>query len=232
MLNRINLEGFKKVQTSYKLDRSKCKKRLQIKGRWRLDVEYGPQFETKLMTERAGEITVQTDETIILGGGGTAVHPVHYCMAGFCGCFSAAFAKWAAMSGIELKKFEIKATADIDLTTGFGIEDGIPAVENFNIELTVESDANTEALNEVLELTKKRCFCMYCMTTAVIPEIDMIKEVPKAQIEEAAFICPSCFNKTMVFQDDNTQICTKCGTRGSYFWDFEKEEVRSNNPNK
>lgn len=232
MLNRIDLEGFKKVQTSYKLDRSKCKKRLQIKGRWRLDVEYGPQFETKLMTERAGEITVQTDETIILGGGGTAVHPVHYCMAGFCGCFSAAFAKWAAMSGIELKKFEIKATADIDLTTGFGIEDGIPAVENFNIELTVESDANTELLNEVLELTKKRCFCMYCMTTAVIPEIEMIKEVPKAKLEEAAFICPTCFNKTMVFQDKNTQICTNCGATGTIFRDFEKEEVRSDNPNK
>ena len=60
MLNRINLKGFKKVQEEYRKDRSKCKKRLEVKGRWRLDVEYGPQFETKLKTERAGEITVQT----------------------------------------------------------------------------------------------------------------------------------------------------------------------------
>ena len=67
MLNRIDLKGFRKVQEEYKQDRSKCKKRLQVEGKWRLDVEYGPQFETKLRTERAGEITVQTDETIILG---------------------------------------------------------------------------------------------------------------------------------------------------------------------
>ena len=232
MLNRIDLEGFRKVQEDYKKNPSKCKKRLQVNGRWRLDVEYGPQFETRLKTERAGEITVQTDETIILGGGGTAVHPVHYCMAGFCGCFSAAFAKWAAMAGIELKKFEIQATADIDLTSGFGIEDGVPAVNNFNIELTVESDANQKMLEEVLELTKKRCFCMYCMTTAVIPEIDMIKEVPKATLEEASFICPNCFNKNMVFQDDNTQICTNCGTKGFFIRDFEKEKIGVENPNK
>ena len=153
-------------------------------------------------------------------------------MAGFCGCFAAAFAKWAAMRGIELTKFEIRATADIDLTTGFGIEDGIPAVDNFNIELNVESEANEEALNEVLELTKKRCFCMYCMTTAVIPEIEMYKSVPKVKVEEAAFICPTCFNKTMVFQDDNTQICSNCGTKGFFIRDFEKEGIKLKPPNK
>lgn len=225
MLNRIDLEGFKKVQKEYKKDRSKCKKTIEVKGRWRLDVEYGPQFETKLRTERAGEITVQTDETIILGGGGTAVHPVHYCMAGFCGCFSAAFAKWAAMAGIELRKLDIRIIADINLTTGFGIEDNIDAVDDYKLEIYVESDAPMEKLNEVLEYTKKRCFCMYCITTPIVPKIDMIVEIPKVKMEEALFICPTCFNKTMVFLDDNTQKCKNCGTTGYFTKPPEPEKV-------
>jgi len=225
MLNRIDLDGFKKVQEEYSKDRSKCKKTLEVKGRWRLDVEYGPQFETKLKTERAGEITVQTDETIILGGGGTAVHPVHYCMAGFCGCFSAAFAKWAAMEGIELKKLDIRIIADIDLTTGFGIEDGIDAVDNYKLEIFVESDAPIEELNKVLEATKKRCFCMYCITTSIVPNIDMIVEIPETTIEEVRFICPTCFNKTMVFLDDNSQKCTNCGTIGYFTRQPEAEQA-------
>jgi len=225
MLNRIDLKGFKKIQDEYRKDRSKCKKRLEVKGRWRLDVEYGPQFETKLQTERAGEITVQTDETIILGGGGTAVHPVHYCMAGFCGCFSAAFAKWAAMADIELKRLEIRIMADIDLTTGFGIEDDIEAVNNYTLEVTVESDATMEELNKVLEHTKKRCFCMYCITTPIMPNIEMIKVISEAELEEALYICPTCFNKTMVLLDDNTQRCEKCGTVGYLTKQLESEEV-------
>jgi len=225
MLNRIDLKGFKKVQDEYRKDRSKCKKRLEVKGRWRLDVEYGPQFETKLQTERAGEITVQTDETIILGGGGTAVHPVHYCMAGFCGCFSAAFAKWAAMADIELKRLDIRIMADVDLTTGFGIEDDVEAVNNYTLELTVESNASMEELNKVLEHTKKRCFCMYCITTPIMPNIEMIKVISEAELEEAQFICPTCFNKTMVLLDDNTQRCEKCGTVGYLTRQLESEEV-------
>ena len=157
MLNRIDLDGFKKVQKEYRKDRSKCKKTLEVKGRWRLDVDYGPQFETKL------------------------------------------------------KKLDIRIVADIDLTTGFGIEDGIDAVDNYKLEIFVESDAPIEKLNEVLEATKKRCFCMYCITTPIVPNIDMIVEFPEERIEEAVFICPTCFNKTMVFLDDNTQKCKNCG---------------------
>ncbi|MBY9004269.1 MAG: OsmC family protein [Candidatus Lokiarchaeota archaeon] len=216
MLNRINVEGFKKVQDDYRKDRSKCKKTIELNGRWRLEADYGPQFEVKLKTERAGEITVQTDETIILGGGGTAVHPVHYCMAGFAGCFSAAFAKWAAMRGIELKRYDIKISADIDLTTGFGIEDGIDAVEDYKLEVTVESDANLDVLNEILEDTKNRCFCMYCIQTPITPKIELIKEFSEQEQEVIHFICPTCFKKSMIFLDDNTQVCQECGTTGFF----------------
>jgi uncharacterized OsmC-like protein len=143
-------------------------------------VEYGPQYQTTLPTERAGDILIQTDETIILGGGGTSFHPVHLCMAGLAGNFSAAFAKWAAIEGIELRSMKIKVKQYIDLTTGFGIEDYIPMIDNYQIELTVDSDASVEKLLEILEITKKRCFCYYCLITPTIPIITIHKIVSNA----------------------------------------------------
>ena len=83
ILNRIDLDGFKQVQDEYIKKRSLCKKILEVKGKYLLDLEYGPQFETRLNTERAGEITIQTDEITLFGGGGTAVHPISLCFAGW-----------------------------------------------------------------------------------------------------------------------------------------------------
>ncbi|MFX0020102.1 MAG: OsmC family protein [Promethearchaeota archaeon] len=176
VLNRINLEGFKAIKRKYTEDRSLCKKYLEIEGIWRLGVQYGPQFETQLRTEKAGAILVQTDETTLLGGGGTAIHPISLCMAGFGGCFTAAFAKWAAMQGIELKTLKIRAKANIDLTSSFGIEDYVPMIDSYHLDLFIESDTNMEKLREIVELTKLRCFCYYCAATAVFPTILLNKE--------------------------------------------------------
>ena len=41
------------------------------------------------------------------------------------------------MADIELKRLEIRIIADIDLASGFGIEDGIEAVNNYKLEVTL-----------------------------------------------------------------------------------------------
>jgi len=176
LLNRIDLTGFKEVVNEYIKNRDLCKKILDVKGSWLLDLEYGPQFETKLKTERAGEINVQMDELTLFGGGGTALHPISLCMAGFCGCYAAAYAKWAAMEGIELKQLMIKVKGDLDFSSILGIEKNIPVVDHYRIELSIESDANYEELNRISEITKRRCFCYYCISTSTIPKITLKNE--------------------------------------------------------
>ncbi|MFX1570805.1 MAG: OsmC family protein [Promethearchaeota archaeon] len=176
LLNRIDLTGFKDVVDQYMKNRDLCKKTLDVKGTWRLDLEYGPQFETRLKTERAGEITVQMDELTLFGGGGTALHPISLCMAGFCGCYSAAYAKWAAMEGIELKKLAIRVKGDLDFSSVLNIEKNIPIVDNYQIELFIESDASYETLLRISEITKRRCFCYYCISTSTIPKITLKNE--------------------------------------------------------
>jgi uncharacterized OsmC-like protein len=141
-----------------------------------LDEKEGPQFELKLKTENAGEIILETDETIILGGGGTAVNPVQVCIAGLLACYSATFAKWAALEGIELKYFKTAAKVDLDLATVFGVSDTAAILDNMQIDLIVESDASLEKLNEINEIAMKRCPGYYCVSHAIIPQINLTKE--------------------------------------------------------
>ncbi|MFX1374280.1 MAG: OsmC family protein [Promethearchaeota archaeon] len=176
ILNRIDLDGFKEVVSEYIKNRELCKKTLEVKGIWRLDLEYGPQFETKLKTERAGEITIQTDELTLFGGGGTALHPISLCMAGFCGCYCAAYAKWAAMEGIELKQLAIRVKGDLDFSSILGIEKNIPMVDHYQIEIIAESDASYGELLRISEITKRRCFCYFCISTSTIPRISIKNE--------------------------------------------------------
>ncbi len=179
-LNRIDLTGFKEVQKLYAKDRSLCKKVLEVPGKWRIDLQYGPQFETRLKTERAGEILVQMDDLTMYGGEGTGAYFIQVCLAGFCGCFSAAFAKWTAMEGIELRSLKIKTKADTVWTTSLGIKDNIPMVDKYSIELTVDTDAPMEKIQRAVELTKKRCFCYYCITTPIFPNFVLKKDVSDA----------------------------------------------------
>ena len=174
IINRVNVEKFKETVENAKKDPSSRKKTLEVEGIWRLDEQEGPQFETKLKTENAGEILLQTDETIILGGGGTAPNPVQLCIAGFIACYSATFAKWAAMEGIILKSFRIKGIANMDLTTVFGISE-TDVLKNLQMELLIDSDTDIKKLQEINEIAKKRCPGYYCLAHEIIPHIDLRK---------------------------------------------------------
>ena len=174
MINRINIEVFKGTIENAKKDPSSSIKHLEIEGTWRLNEQVGPKFETKLKTENAGDIIIQSDETLILGGGGTAPNPVQYCIGGLLACYSATFVKWASMEGINLTSFKIKATAKMDISAALGLSEN-PPLNNLRIELEIESDESIEKLLEINEIAKKRCPGYYCLTHGIIPQIDIKK---------------------------------------------------------
>ena len=175
MMNRINIEVFKDTIKKGTKDPSSSLKKLEIEGIWRLDEQNGPQFETKLNTEKAGKILVQSDETIILGGGGLAPNPVQYCIGGLLACYSATFVKWASMDGIKLNYFKIRGTADMDISGALGLSEN-PPINNLKIEILIESDAGIEKLLEINEIAKKRCPGYYCLTHEIIPDIGISKK--------------------------------------------------------
>ena len=175
MMNRINIEVFKETIKKTTNAPSSSLKKLEIEGIWRLNEQDGPQFETKLNTEKAGEILVQSDETIILGGGGTAPNPVQYCIGGLLACYSATFVKWASMDGITMDYFKIRGTANMDISAALGLSEN-PPISNLKIELLIESDASIEKLFEINEIAKKRCPGYYCLTHGIIPDIGISKK--------------------------------------------------------
>ena len=175
MMNRINIDVFKDTIKKGTDDPSSSLKKLEIEGIWKLSEQNGPQFETKLNTEKAGEILVQSDETIILGGGGTAPNPVQYCIGGLLACYSATFVKWASMDGITLDYFKIIGTANMDISAALGLSEN-PAISNLRIELLIESEAAIEKLLEINEIAKKRCPGYYCLTHGIIPDIGISKK--------------------------------------------------------
>jgi uncharacterized OsmC-like protein len=174
VINRINVDVFKGTVENAKKDPSASIKKIEIEGTWRLDEQTGPQFETKLKTEKAGDILVQSDETIILGGGGTAPNPVQYCIGGLLACYSATFVKWATMEGILLNSFKIRGTATMDTSAALGLSAN-PAISDLQMDLFIESDTPMEKLLEINEIAKKRCPGYYCLTHEILPKIDIKK---------------------------------------------------------
>lgn len=134
----------------------------------------GHNFRQKIKTENGNKITVQSDEILILGGGGTAPLPLEYYIFGLIACYAGTFAKWAAMDGIILKSFKIKAISNMDLTRSFGVTKN-PVSDHLKWEIIADANANIEELNRLNEITKERCPGYYCMTHPIFPDIKIIK---------------------------------------------------------
>lgn len=171
-INRVDVDKF--METVEKAKKEGGKKTVEMEGEWRLGKD-GPQFESRIKTENGGEVTIHSDETLILGGGGTAPNPVQYCIFGLIACYAATFAKWAAMDGIVLKSFKIKALANMDLTKSFGLSEN-PILESLKWEMIIDSDASMEELERINEIAKERCPGYYCVTHAIFPEVKIRKE--------------------------------------------------------
>lgn len=173
IVNKVDVDKFKETVEKARKDPSTGKKVVEIEGEWRIGKE-GPQFESKIKTEKGGEITLFSDETLILGGGGAAPNPVQYCIYGLIACYAATFAKWTAMKGIELRSFKIKAKASMDLTRAFGVTKN-PILEKLQWTMEVDSDAGIGVLEELSEMAAARCPGYYCVTHIIYPEIEIKK---------------------------------------------------------
>ncbi len=174
MINRVNMDKLKEVAEIVKNDPSMGKKTVEIEGKWRLN-ETGPLFESKVQTENGGVVTIQSDEPLMLGGGGSTPSPMHYLIYGVIACYASSYAKLAAMEDIVLKSFKVKATANMDITKTFGLTQN-PILSHLKLELMVDTDASIEKLGKLNEIAKDRCPGYYCITNQIFPEIEIIKQ--------------------------------------------------------
>jgi len=150
-----------------------ARKTVAIEGEWFPLTSTGPQFSAKMAVEK-GEFTLSSDEPTFLGGGGSTMNPIQYCVYGACSCYSATFAKWAAFEGVVLRSFKIKATANLDLSRALGLSQN-PVIKEMVFELFVETDADNEKLHKVEKIAYERCPAVYCLNSNVAVKTKVTK---------------------------------------------------------
>lgn len=173
VVNHVNLDEMKKTIEKARANPEEAKKTVNVEGEWFPQNSTGPQFSAKIKAEK-GEFTVNSDEPTFLGGGGSTLNPVQYCVYGASACYAATFAKWAAFEGVVLKSFKVKATANLDLSSVFGLSHN-PVIREMVFDLFVETDADDEKLAKIKKIAYERCPAVYCLTNNVNLKIELSK---------------------------------------------------------
>ncbi len=164
-LNRINLENLMKTVEYIKENPEAAIKTTRVEGEWILDEEEGPQFKATISTSE-GEFQLEADQPIQLGGSGVRPSPIHYCLYGVASCTAATLATIAATQGIKLNKMKVSITNKINFSRPLGLSDA-PTVQEIQLEIQIETDANEDKIKNLEQLTKNRCPAIYCLTNPI-----------------------------------------------------------------
>lgn len=163
-INNVNLERLQDSIEIARADPTKAKRNIRVEGRWNL-AEGQPQF-VGLLDYQAGKLALEADQASGLGGNGMTPSPLHYCIFGLAACYTATFATFAAMQKVRLRRLDAVAEGKFDLSRVLGISD-TPALEEVQITLTVEADADQAKLDEIEQLARERCPAVYVLGNKV-----------------------------------------------------------------
>lgn len=168
-INHIDLSKLGATVERFKANPELAKKVNKVEGEWILNKTEGPQFRAKIQTE-SGDVILEADQPSSLGGSGSALGPMIYCLYGVASCYLATFASVAAERAIELKSLRIAAEAHIDLSQTMGLTQN-PIAEKVMFKVKVESDIPDEKIEEVKRLAEERCPAVFCLTKPINVDI-------------------------------------------------------------
>ena len=98
--------------------------------------------------------TIRGDHPPELLGHNTGPTAVETLLAALGACMAGTFAAQATMRGIKIDALEIDLQGDIDLNGFFGLKAVSPGLSNVEISYQVESEADSQTLQEVLDDAK------------------------------------------------------------------------------
>ena len=172
-MNHVNMEKLKELMDAVKEDPANAKITPKITGEWLFE-DGQPQFRSQIEVE-GGTFTVDADMPTKLGGWGSVPGPLHYCLYGLASCYAFTFAAVAGMEGVNLKKLDIEAEANIDVSKVLGLSDK-PIVEEVRWKVTIDSDADDPTLEKLKKLAEERCPAVFCLTNPIKLTIDVKRE--------------------------------------------------------
>ena len=81
IVNNIDLDKIQKTIEAGQKDNQFLKKPVKLQGEWNFDIQKGYQFKTELSYEQGKQI-IEIDSPSLLGGNGSRLGPMGYCVAG------------------------------------------------------------------------------------------------------------------------------------------------------
>ncbi len=165
MNNNINTVELNKTIDSAKEDKNLLKKQMVVEGEWSF-IENKPQFNSRMSTQSGKIYSLSADEPIVFGGSEVAPNAVQYCLFGIAACYAATFVQWATIKGIDLEKFGVKITSDLNLNKRFAVSEE-DIVNYIEISLDVSSEAKASEIQELKDITDKRCPAIFCLTNEI-----------------------------------------------------------------
>ena len=166
VINNTDLDKIQKTIESGQKDKQFLKKPVKLQGEWNFDPQKGYQFKTELSYEQ-GKQTIEIDSPSFLGGNGSRLGPMGYCVAGITSCFIATFVSVVSSQGIRLEKLNVDANCNINFAKTFDIADE-PITEGINFEIDVKSVGDKmmdkQNLQELVKMAEERCPAIYSMS--------------------------------------------------------------------
>lgn len=129
---------------------------------WRSRVTWDGGFGLDVHTEEIEQLgqgmkrrfTLRGDHPPELLGQNTGPTAIETVMAALGSCMAGSFAAQATGRGVELRGLELDVEADIDLNGFFGLQPVRPGLSNVVLSLRVDSDAEPQTLQEILEAAR------------------------------------------------------------------------------
>jgi uncharacterized OsmC-like protein len=107
-------------------------------------------------TTRSG-LTLATDEPVSNGGTGSAPTPLETVVAALCGCSAVTFARAAGEVDLDYAGIDFAASFTVDLRGLLGQADVRPHFQTVDVEARVHTLEPAERLQQVVEVTERRC---------------------------------------------------------------------------
>jgi len=98
------------------------------------------------------------DEPESLGGTNTAPNPVELVLAALGTCQEIMYSAYASVMGIKLKRVKVDVKGYLDLKGLFAMDETVPAgFKKINYETTIESDADRDSLQKLVQMVESHC---------------------------------------------------------------------------
>lgn len=166
VLNNVDLDKVAQTTANGRRDKATLKRPVKLQGEWNLDPAKGYQFRTEMVYEK-GKQMVEVDSPSFMGGSGSRLGPMAYCVAGISSCFIATFVTVASEQGVKLTKLMVDTECNINFAKSFDLADE-PITEGINFHIAAQAtNASKERLQEMVKLAEERCPAVYSMTHQV-----------------------------------------------------------------